>query len=222
MRQQPSSTARKIKTMPSGFTYKVENGEMTDLNEFVWKCARGMGALDHMHEDGPDIPINFSDTEPVEHCEKNLEHAKLERDALDMLSADQMRRHLEERYQSAHSDTVDCYDQWEEENGRYQAMLDKVQAWEPPTKEHEGFKQFMIGQLESSMHPARKEPPKQAAPDWGTEEKRLRDGMLKDIGYYEKHLAKAKERNQERMNWLTALDESVPRPARLVAGEKKD
>lgn len=205
--------------MPSGYTYKVENGEMTELNEFVWRCARGMSAMDHMHEEGPDVPISFSDTESIERCEKNLEDTKLERDALDMLSGDQMRRHLEGCFQSAHSSDVDYHIQWERENGRYQAMLDKVQAWEPPTEEHEGLKQYMIGQLESSMSPAREEPPKPADPDWDVEEKKLRDGILKNIGYYEKHLVKAKEWNQERIDWLTTLDESVPRPARLVVKE---
>ena len=34
---------------------------------------------------------------------------------------------------------------------RYSDILEKAKNWQPPTKEHEGLKKFMIGQLTDSM-----------------------------------------------------------------------
>lgn len=37
--------------MPTGYTAPVVDGEVTELKEFVWRCARAFGALVYLRDD---------------------------------------------------------------------------------------------------------------------------------------------------------------------------
>ena len=46
--------------MPTGYTYCIEEG--ASFEEFVWRTARAMMPLVHLHDSGPDAKITVGET----------------------------------------------------------------------------------------------------------------------------------------------------------------
>jgi hypothetical protein len=95
---------------------------------------------------------------------------------------------------------------------RYKAMLVKVQAWEPPTPEHEGLKKFMVSQLEESI--------KWDGPSDGSFESVIETDpekwhhariarAMKDVDCHKQHHAEEVARTESRNNWIKTLRESL-------------
>lgn len=147
--------------MPTGYTAPVEDGTISDLKSFALRCARAMGACVMMRDVSLDVPppregFTASDFHATELKKAQEELARLEALPLEVLAAEFEQDHVR-RLQS-----------WRESNalaeqtvGRYKSMLAQVEAWTPPTPEHEGLKAFMLEQLRESME---RDPPSDAGP----------------------------------------------------------
>ena len=112
----------------------------------------------------------------------------------------------------------ECDDRNSHQREAYEAMLEKVRAWEPPTPDHENFKRVMEEQITESIRfdcgtDRDSDPPKPiTGPEW--HEQRL-EIASKDVEYHTKELAKAIACAKERREWVEALIESVPIPEKL-------
>ena len=195
--------------MPTGYTWKVKDGQ--SFEEFVWGCARAMGALIMMRDDPPDaqVPERF---EPSDWHTKQLAKELSELDRLGSMTPEQVEMEAEAEY-------IDSVNEWlkrETERVRtrdaYDAMLQKVDAWDAPPS-HLGFKDFMRRQLLESMdfdtgHQYEK-------PERVTS-KRWLDARIararKSIAYHEEMHSKEVARTEERNRWLTELRASIPTP----------
>lgn len=197
--------------MPTGYTACIEDG--ATFEQFLWGCARGMGACVMMRDDSWDEPIpeafepsNFY-REKVQELEKEIHYlnglpdeAISERQVADnaKIRADNERRRLKH----------------EENQRRYRAIRERVIAWHPPTADHEGLKAFMLQQIETSTR------------GWGgadyykEEEKRIVSAeewrkakiaeTLKNLTREKDELNKELERTAGRNLWLKQLRSSVP------------
>lgn len=132
--------------MPTGYTAKLHDDIPQSFEEFVLNCARAFAGWTRelSGEDFPDPPKQTYAQNALESYEAKL--ARLMALPYDEILAehevaywDSRRRDEEQREKTARM------------RARYQEMLDKVRAWEPPTQEHQGLKDFMIEQLESSI-----------------------------------------------------------------------
>jgi hypothetical protein len=87
-------------------------------------------------------------------------------------------------------------------------MLDKVNAWTPPTPDHQGMKDFMIQQLESSMYDDKwlSVPQKTSVSEWYREEL---DRANRAVESARKRLDEEIQRVAERNLWVQALRESL-------------
>jgi hypothetical protein len=95
-------------------------------------------------------------------------------------------------------------------------MLAQVKAWKPPTDNHVKFKQFMTEQLESSIkydcdltYYKADEKDKLSPKTWLKE--RIA-GAKRDIEYHTKRGEESEASTKEVMDWVAALDKSVPMP----------
>lgn len=93
---------------------------------------------------------------------------------------------------------------------RYQAMLDQVNTWIPPTSEHDGLKKFMIEQLTSSIEGdcgMRLDKPKHQMPV------QYKAGLIRDarlnIKYHTEEHRKEVQSDNERNYWLATLRKSL-------------
>lgn len=198
--------------MPTGYTYCVEEG--ATFEQFVWRCARGMGALITLRDDSMDAPTPERLKPQTEYHEKRIAECRARLRFLDSLSAEgaeQAGRQEREDYVKAMAASSE---RTKEKQALYRAMRAKVADWKPPTKDHEGLKEFMLDQLDMSIDTSEWKPdlpPVLSGPAWRDREMA---NAQKEIAYQEEKIAEELRRTAERNEWLAALRESVPMPAR--------
>lgn len=137
--------------MATGYTAKLYDGKPQTFQEFALDASRAMGAAIYQRDDPMDVP-----TRPVEEVPDYYE--EWYNDAVRKLE------HLEGRDQAgwifAERDEREKANKVREESNRtararvkrYKVMLAEVEEWQPPTPEHQGFKDFMVEQLTSSIN----------------------------------------------------------------------
>lgn len=136
--------------MPTGYTADLHDGKEVTFPEFVLSCARAFGALITMRDSPMDAPI--PDEFPpspwyAEHLAKS--EAKLaELRAMTPNAADVA---AQAAYDLSLTEWKKAVAQAEARRERYEAMLAEVEAWQPPTAEHQGLKDFMVQQLIESI-----------------------------------------------------------------------
>lgn len=196
--------------MPTGYTASVSDGKVTEFNEYAMNCARAFGALISMRDDPSDaeIPAEFA---PSDYHVKALADAKERLAQLQAMTIDQRKIAAD----AAHNEEVASWDRREAEKKttreRYQAMLEKVSAWAPPTSEHAELKNFMQSQLLQSIdfdcgpaYSARPTPVKRD--DWHA---KAVEQATRDVEYHTVENQKAIDRAAGRTAWIAALRQSL-------------
>lgn len=193
--------------MPTGYTYPVADGTVTDFNAFVMSCARAFGACIEMRGDPADAPIP-EEFKPTRFWADKLANARDKLAKIESMTVVEVADAAAADYQQK----MAAHNAYEAERAlsdeRLDAMLQKVMAWSPPTAEHDGLKNFMIEQLTISKRGAyRSEPPEQVtAAEW---QRAQIEGLHHSIGYYAAEDAKEIERARGRTEWIKALRASL-------------
>lgn len=144
--------------MPTGYTYPVREGEITDFPTFAWFCAGGIDVFCRDRDNNRPIGWIPTEEELADICgendryyEKQIVFAKKE--LLELHGCD------DEAWRKAHATSIERrkrdYEQRVAEkkviHERYTSMLSKVADWIPPTDAHKRMKEFMIEQLKESI-----------------------------------------------------------------------
>jgi hypothetical protein len=137
--------------MPTGYTTATLMEKGQTFQEFIMGCARAFGALIDMRDSPSDAPIPEK-FEPSDYNAKRLIEA---RETLAKLKA--MTDSEKESFGLAEkSADIQRLEQWLEkdraQNKRLEEMTSQVQAWNPPTKGHQGLKDFMLQQISVSKN----------------------------------------------------------------------
>jgi hypothetical protein len=194
-------------TMPTGYTYPVAEGKITEFPDFALSCARAFGALIMMRDDPMDAPIPEEFQPATKYYDERLAADKKRLGEVQaMTNADADTAALEVHREALASRTKYLADK-ETEASRLNAMLAKVRTWNPPTPDHVELKKFMIQQLTDSL-PGDYAPAIPALLDgrsWRQSEiNRLADSVV----YSQKEVTKEIERTRGRAEWVKALRES--------------
>lgn len=135
--------------MPTGYTADVGNGKMTDFRTFALTCARNFGACITQRDDAMDVL--------PKHREESTYYAEsLARDEQELVELlDMSEEQIAKAYEADYAHRLAEYLRYAEERRvtrtRYETMLAQVDAWEPPSEEHERLKQFMQQQITESI-----------------------------------------------------------------------
>ena len=136
--------------MPTGYTAHIEDGEITTGKEFLRLCTRAFGIAIDVKDEPLSIPTPSS-FEPDSYYKDRYEGALAELERTKNMT-------FEEAIIARKSDfdrTVkSCRESLERNrlyNEMYQKVKDEVEAWNPPTEEHVGLKEFAIAQINLSM-----------------------------------------------------------------------
>lgn len=136
--------------MPTGYTVTLMEKGQT-FEEFVMGCARAFGALIDMRGSPSDAPIPDK-FEPSDYNAKRLIESR-ERLAMFKAMTDAEKASFGQAEKAA---DIQRIEQWLEEdktaNARIETMVAQVLAWNPPTKDHQGLKDFMLQQLSISKN----------------------------------------------------------------------
>lgn len=200
--------------MPTGYTAPIYEGEENfTFKKFVMRCARNFGALVEMRGEPLDAEIDFDKLfQPSDYYKKALE--RVEKEYQEFLDNPPTEEKLGEEYdKKVNNDFEKFLEQSKMKEAlqvRYAAMLEQVKAWEPPTKEHNNLKEFMISQLQESMD----YDCVVYSPHTDDREEYIKyhmspDPLLKEIAYYKGRYEKEVELCNNRKQWVIKLMESL-------------
>lgn len=192
--------------MPTGITAPIYEGKDITRKEYILRCARSFGPLAHMR----DLPMN-APIEPqivdFEYYNDNINRTLNQYAYYLSLSDEEIEKTINEEYEEAVTQHEERLAKYEVIRQRYEAMLDQVRKWNPPSKDHTDLKEFAINQIESCMvsdcSTARmKFPAKETASEWLEE----RLGSSKSsFDYYVKRRKEGIERVLFNSNWVSQL-----------------
>lgn len=194
--------------MPTGYTYPVVDGKVTEFPEFALCCARAFGALIMMRDDPMDAPIPEEFPPSTKYHEERLAADKKRLGEIQaMTNADTETAALEAHRLAAASRSKYLADK-EVEAERLNAMLAKVRTWSPPSSDHAEMKKFMVDQLTMSL-PGDYAPSIPALLDGAAWRQQEIDRLADSIVYNQKAIAEEVERARGRTEWVRALRESL-------------
>jgi len=189
--------------MPTGYTEIIEDNPDTTLRDYVLRCARAMGACIMQRDDPADV---LPKMEKISTWHLDAMH-KAQHDLIELesMGAKAIRALYESERQSNDKDNAEFLEKHERINDRYAKMRAKVVAWEPPTKNHEGLKRFMLEQIDICYWPDEK--PYQCTIEPTPEEwhKARIERAKRDIDYHSQHWEDEQKRYKERAEWVRAL-----------------
>jgi hypothetical protein len=200
--------------MATGYTHVVTKNPNLTFTDFASKCARGMGAFIGQRDDSSDAAPIWQD-KVGSYYKRALKKAKAEVARLSKMNKARRAKHIEEQRDQKRAYYLRSIGEAVVNRLRYTKMLLQVNAWQPPTPDHVGFKKFMIEQLTSSIK-------FDCDRDWLQQELNKLDGKSDDdlwqdllaearrhLKYAEESLADEKERTAERNAWKLALAQSI-------------
>jgi len=197
--------------MANGYTAPIEEDDTFTLAKYIWRCAKAFGFWGdaHMRDsskswDDP-LPLHFKTNDSL------LEDIGMARDRLEKVKA-----MTDEEAEAA---ATYVFELWRESYGepsaelverasRYENMQKQVEAWTPPTPEHEGLKRFMLEQIEEerpTLTPTK--PFKQTGEQYKAQEIDDAREMLEQAQKrWARHVANITHANV----WLQTLNEQIP------------
>lgn len=196
--------------MPSAYTAAVSDG--IDFKTFVLRCARAMGACVSMRDDSLDVPIPERFEPSDYHLRKTLE-AEARLDTLRAMSPAEAETAAAAEYAEKVAANSTAIEKAKELKSRYLDLLRQVDSWNPPTVEHDEFKDFMSKQLTESLRfdcmddwYVRNAPKLKNGSEWLSEKM---SEARQQIGYhateYENEVSRTNKRNQ----WIAELRKSL-------------
>lgn len=200
--------------MPTGYTYPIHDGENISFTDFALLCSRAMSAAIMQRDEPLSVPIKGEYVVDSYYYE-NVGKAQAAVEAAENLGLIDAEIAAAERFEQA----VARYEESKEKvvalEARYQAMLDQVKDWEPPTEEHVGLKDFMIEQLQGSIDfdcntSYLSEPERMDGDKYKAQELKYAEDHLK---YAKESLANAIELTRGRNKWVADLKESLGVPS---------
>jgi hypothetical protein len=196
--------------MPTGYTAKLMESGQT-FPEFIMGCARAFGALIEMRDSPNDAPIPDK-FEPSNYNAKRLIEAREELAKLKAMSTEERADFGE----AAKAEDIERSRGYLEkaltENSRLEDMAAQVRAWTPPTKDHQGLKDFMLQQIEVSKngvdYSEKSLAEAQAKPATAYYVEAV-SGAARNIKYHTEGNEKEVERSNSRTEWVQQLRASI-------------
>lgn len=201
--------------MPTGYTADVGDGKVSEFSDFALTCARGFGALVLLRDSDQSLEATRSFIEEKAYLakggyyEQEIETATDRLNVLEAMSDDEALAAVQARAAEVEESNASYNAKKDVTKGRYEAMLAKVEAWEPPTEEHAAFKEFMADQLRGSIRfdcsPFAMPVPEVSLGEHRREIARQRDRIERA----EREIEQERARNEGRAGWITALLDSL-------------
>lgn len=190
--------------MATGYTYPVEDGTITEFNDFVLTCAPAFGAFIHQRDEANGASPRMPSLPDLSYYEEGLAKVEALLAEYDTWDDSRWEQEAAESYLRAMDHHWKAVEDGQIKLDRYEAMLAQVRLYQPPTPEHERFKAFMIEQLEESMKfllPS-SVPERQTGSQY-------RDTMIymaeRDLAYFPEKIQTALDRYAENVAWITTL-----------------
>lgn len=203
--------------MPTGYTAYIEDGDITTGKEFLKLCTRAFGIAIDQKDDPLSVPTKTK-FEPSQYYidAYNEACAKL-RDAKSVSFNDAKLR-LKSKYHKKIEDYKKLAEKYSDLRNKYLKVRQEVEAWTPPTPEHDGLKKFALEQIDMcipSVESINAFTNKSKEPlDLSDEAiaKFIEDNISQcesSVGYYKKAMNDEYRMAQEKQEWMYKFLESL-------------
>lgn len=198
--------------MPTGYTWKIRDGEIKNGKDFILLCARAFGACIDMREESLDakIPDEFK---PNTYHKEQLIKAQNDLIKFKNMSIEEVQKIVNQEHVEVVEYNKKYYKELLEIKSKYLNILADVYSWQEATEEHKELKKYSIQQIEDSikwdcghMDDYLKPVEKESAKSWL---KRQIDKCQKDIVYYTEKQKEENERVAGRNKWIRELKDSL-------------
>ena len=191
--------------MPTGYTSIIEDKEACTFNDYLWRCASAF--LWHMREipSGPALPPDGAEIASELAYVAELE-ARLDKFlSMDVATATEAADELFAGAVASHERRAAIAE-------RYRRIRALAAIWAPPTKDHQGLKDFMLSQIDtcaSDWQATWPAPEKLTGEQWRA---RHVAGTRANLKYAQERVYNLRKRHDDTSRWLRELERSVLRP----------
>lgn len=199
--------------MPTGYTCKLVDEGQT-FEEFVWTCARAMGAFVHMREDTLSS-LPYVTEEPF-FASYSRERIPILREKIEFtkgMSHEKIKSEAVSRYNRELLTYQEHLKRQEVIKARLEKMLEQVENWKVPSPEHLEFKWFMFEQLKDTLRcDCYLWPEPKLDLDTEAWRKQELEKLERDLAWSQEDYAKALKSHHEYVQWIRDLADSVKPP----------
>lgn len=195
--------------MPTGYTYRVEEGEITTLEEFALLCARAFGGFVHMRDDSMDAPLRRRDYDNGYHT-KGLPMALKELQELQDLTLEELEQKVTAHNDAHQREYREARKNYELASARYFNLLGQVRGW-MPSPSILPLQKFMIEQLATSLDSLYEPKPYVPLSSKGYLKQHL-ERINWSISWHKEQIEKEQEREKEMNTWVDELFTSLNLP----------
>lgn len=200
--------------MATGFTGPIADGTDTSMANYLWRLAG------FPYRDPPVVPpveyIVAEHEASMASTRASMEAAEVRLEELAGLSDDALEAAERRRAAESWQFHQEVAEKRRTIRDRYMKLRAKLEAWVPPSDDHEGLKTQAITHLDESIAHDCGEvvaadymyTPK-SADDARTER---REHLNREISMYKQQLIDDQAAHERRVAWIRALEKSVPRP----------
>ena len=197
--------------MPTGYTCRVQEGNITELKDYILLCARNFGGFIHMRDDNLNDEIRLR--EESNYHQKQLDEYTKQLKELQDKSDDELQDEIQLYISDENKRRAECLVAKIEYKKRYNSMLEKVKQWEIPSDDYKELKKFSINQLEESIkwdcRDSEYDNPITDIPSVQQWRENKIESCLSSIKYHSEKLLEEKQDVKEVNNWITSLLSSL-------------
>jgi hypothetical protein len=135
--------------MPTAYTNFIKDKNCT-FQKFALLCARNFGATISMRDESLSSPIPDK-FEPSSYHKDRIKEIEKSIKNLKNTSNRELQKEIDQEYENATKYNKKIIEKCLKLKKRYENMLKQVEKWNPPSKNHQGLKDFMIQQITSSI-----------------------------------------------------------------------
>jgi hypothetical protein len=199
--------------MPTSYTADIEND--ISFEDYTLGCSRAFGATMHQRDDNMKDKPKLRGIESSHHIDALSRAKKTVAELEAMAGVNDRTKYGKKVIAEEETFNQEQFNKKIMLKNKYDAMLQKVYSWFPPTPDHENLKKFMIDQITSSIdfdcdtkyYMDRLTALSKVNPL--DKYKEALDSAYKDVEYHETELLKERERNTDANKWIAALYDSL-------------
>lgn len=200
--------------MPTGYTYYIENGDITTGKEFLKLCIRAFGCCAGQREDPLSAPLVTeykSDSYYKEQYEKSVKCLN----EFKAKSIDEIECELESERINATNRNKERMHKKQSLREKYLKVREEVEKWNPPSSEHNDIKKFALEQIDMCMPTVSEINDLQNSRNCNMESS-VEDYILdnirlleKDIEYYKRKMIEEEQRTASQNKFLKDFIDSL-------------
>jgi hypothetical protein len=134
----------------TGYTAAILEKDGIIFEQFCLNCARAFGACVMLRDEPMDAPIPDEFT-PSDYHKRALAEAQAKLTALNNMTLSERVEYGQEKQKAAVQQRQELIESAKKAARKLILMKAKVLAWEPPSSDHVGLKNFMLEQIDSTL-----------------------------------------------------------------------